>query len=96
MKKIKINNIKKNNKVTKKYIYKFDYTLLVIVLFLILVLIKLYSKNKHKNIQKENVVNIDIYKCKIVKEKLLNRFKPFDFTKEFTFLAELIKMYKIV
>ena len=90
MKKIKINNIKKNNKVTKKYIYKFDYTLLVIVLFLILVLIKLYSKNKHKNIQKENVVNIDIYKCKIVKEKLLNRFKPFDFTKEFTFLAELI------
>lgn len=84
MKEIKIINRNKNNKVTDKYIHKFDYTLIVIVLFLILILMELYSKNK------ENVVNIDIHKCKIVKGKLLNRFKPFNFAEEFTFLTELI------
>lgn len=83
MKEIKIINRNKNNKVTDKYIHKFDYTLIVIVLFLILILMELFAKNK------ENVVNIDIHKCKIVKGKLLNRFKPFNFAEEFTFLTEL-------
>ena len=45
MKEIKIINRNKNNKVTDKYIHKFDYTLIVIVLFLILILMELYYNN---------------------------------------------------